>query len=132
MKILAAAEMPGAARFREELARWAERILLDPGWEIVLGADDMLDGRAMVKTCVRFREATVMVNPAADGDPPATACHEVMHIALKRMDDVAQRIIAQLPAPLQEFAKQTWAEAEEEVTEGLARAFMRAYGESDG
>jgi len=126
-----ASEMGVAPEFRRELETWVKR-LLSPEWEVVLVADDTFGDRAAVKAYVPNREATIMVCPTRDVRPRLTACHEVVHILLKRMDDVAERMIGQLPEPLRQFARDTWAEAHEEVTEDLARAFCRAYREHDG
>jgi hypothetical protein len=119
-------EMGAAPEFREEVEAWVAR-LLGPEWEVVLGADDTLADRAAVSVCVRNREATIMVCPTRDVRRNSTACHEVVHILLRRMHDVAWRIIDQLPEPLRQFARDTWVDAHEEVTEDVARAFMRAY-----
>jgi hypothetical protein len=119
-------EMGAAPEFRRELETWVAR-LLSSEWEVVLGADDTLGDRASVSVSVRNHEATVMVCPTRDVRPNLTACHEIVHILLRRMHDVAWRIIDQLPEALRQFARDTWVEAHEEVTEEVARAFMRAY-----
>ena len=103
--------------------------LLDPEWDIVLATDDTCGERAYVKTYLPSREATIMVCPTRDVRPMATACHEVVHILLQRVQDAAQRIIEQLPEELRRFAQETWTEAHEETTEDVARAFRRAYGD---
>jgi hypothetical protein len=104
-------EMGAAPEFRRELETWVAR-LLSSEWEVVLGADDTLGDRASVSVSVRNHEATVMVCPTRDVRPNLTACHEIVHILLRRM---------------RQFARDTWVEAHEEVTEEVARAFMRAY-----
>jgi len=119
-------EMGVAPEFARELEAWVDR-LLGAEWEVVLAADDTYGDRAGVNVCLRNREATVTVCPTADVRPHATACHEVVHILLRRMHEVAWRIIDQLPEALRQFARDTWVEAHEEVTEDIARAFIRAY-----
>ena len=120
-------EMGGAPQFRQELETWVAR-LLTPEWEVVFVADDTITDRAQVRACIDQREATITCNPARQVRPGGDACHEVVHILLRRMHDVASRIIDQLPEALRQFARDTWGEAHEEVTEEVARAFMRAYG----
>jgi len=129
MTVRSATEMGAAPQFRADLETWVDR-LLRPEWDVVLGADDTLGERASVRVCVANREATVIVCPTRDVRPDITACHEVVHIILWRLHDVATRMIAQLPESLRGYADATWAAAAEEVTEELARAFCRAYGES--
>ena len=126
-----ASEMGVAPQFRRDLEAWVEQ-LLSPEWEVVLAADDTFGDRAAVKAYIPNREATIAVCPTRDVRPNLTACHEVVHILLKRMDDVAERMIALLPEAARQFSRDTWAEAQEEVTEELARAFCRAYGDHDG
>jgi hypothetical protein len=126
-----ASEIGAAPQFRRDLEAWIER-LLGPEWDVVLAADDTYGERACVKAYVPGREATIMVCPTRDVRPQATACHEVVHILLQRMQDVAERMIDQLPEAMRPFARQTWAEAHEETTEDLARAFCRAYGLQPG
>ncbi len=127
----AADEMGVAPQFREDLEKWVGR-LLSPEWEVVLVADDTLGELASVKTWLSMRETTITVCPTRYLPRNRTACHEVVHVLLKRMDQVAERMIGDLPEPLRQFARDTWAQAHEEVTEELARLFLRAYGESDG
>jgi hypothetical protein len=126
-----ASEMGVAPQFAQELEAWIKR-LLGPEWEVVLAADDTYGERACVKAYVPSREATIMVCPTRDVRPQATACHEVVHILLQRIQDVTERMIDQLPEAVRQFARDTWAAAHEEVTEELARAFCRAYGDHDG
>ena len=126
-----ASEMGVAPQFRRDLEIWVGR-LLSSEWEVVLAADDTFADRAAVKAYVPNREATIVVCPTRDVRFHLTASHEVVHILLKRMDDVAERMLAQLPETVRQFARDTWAEAHEEVTEDLARAFCQVYGESDG
>lgn len=119
-------EMGAAPDFRGDLETWVAR-LLGPEWEVVFVADDTLVDRAQVRASVEQREATVTCNPARQVRTSGDACHEVVHMLLRRLNDVAWRIVDQLPESLRQFARETWTEAHEEVTEDVARAFIRAY-----
>jgi len=127
-----AAQLGGAPEFRAKVEQWVSR-LLDRDWEIVITADDTISGTASAQIWLANKEATVRVNPLGDGKSSHNACHEIVHIMLDRMGQVAQRMIGQLPADLRGFADKTWTQALEEVTEELTRRFLAAYGEkADG
>jgi hypothetical protein len=130
MMLVDAHEMGGAPEFRRELHRWVTR-LLDPDWHVVLGNDDSMTDRAQVRVCLSQHEATVLCSPTQEIRPGIDACHEVVHIVLRPMHEVACRIIDQLPEAMRSFARQTWDEAHEAVTDEVARQFVRAYASAE-
>ncbi len=131
MSVRGAETMGIATEFRAEVERWVPRLLRDPGWDVVLAFDDTNDFRAEAKTLVEQREATIIANPTRLCETRHTACHEVVHILLRRLCHRGEYLLSLLPEELQPMAREVWQEAKEETTEEITRAFLAAYEERD-
>jgi len=131
IKVVWAAEMGVAPEFRDWVERWGNRILLDPGWEIVVVADDTLPDDAWAKTIIAQRIVTIAINCSHIMDPRHVACHEVVHIAMKRFQAVTEHVLELLADQPRQLAVRTMDDAKEEAVESLARAFLAAYDEVD-
>jgi len=106
---------------------WFDRIIGDPGWTLRFIADDDCPNDAEVTHRFRYREATFRYRPST---PPtnALAAHEVCHVAVARLYAMSVDLLA--PLDRDGFARKAVDAAAEEVVDDLARAFVRAYGET--
>ena len=113
---------------------WVARILGDPGWRVRVLPSDTVEAPATAITDAErfvYREATVRYRPDALPDN-RIACHEVCHIAVAAVAWPGIWAMQKIATEANATLTQEWVtNAEEQVVEGLTRAFLAAYGEED-
>ena len=110
---------------------WFRRLIPDPGWTLVFDANDELKNDAELTMQPRYREATFHYRPSAEPRSRSlTACHEVCHLVIARIYCLGSDMFKHLDSS--GVTMKAFDAAVEEAVEDLARAFLRAYGESDG
>jgi len=110
--------------------KWFERLLPDPDWTLRFIPDDECASDAGVTHRFRYREATFRFRPSLE-PTDMVACHEVCHVLVARIYVNAKQLIESAGDP-QGMGGVALEGATEEMVEDLARAFVRAYGESHG
>jgi len=115
----------------EELFRkWWSRLNEDGGWQIEIVPNQFLDGNAEVEAHYPHRIITFRYNPRSTPSN-LIACHEVVHMVVMRLWHPTDDAIGLLGDSTGVVRKHLRDEMEGTV-DSLARAFLRAYGESDG
>ena len=111
--------------------KWFERLIVDPDWQLTILADEHIDSPANYSVIRPHRQAVFRYRPAHTAST-IIACHEVCHLFLSQMQHAGDQIAEQLPGPAQALARKWMEDAMEHAADDLARAFLRAYGDSDG
>jgi len=110
--------------------KWWDRLNEDGGWTVEIVPGQFV---ATVADCeCSFAHRTVSFRYCPSATPSDfIACHEVVHALIMRLWSPAYDAIQRLGDP-SEAIRGFLKDEREGMVDGLARAFLRAYGESDG
>jgi len=124
---VSASERRWEALFR----KWFDRLVPDPGWRVRFAPDEHAETAAAYSCEKTHREVVFRYKPShAPSD--LIACHEVSHLLLVGMQRWADHCCDEIAEPARSLARKGFTDKIEEAADDLARAFCRAYGESDG
>ncbi len=116
----------------EDLFRkWFGRLIIDPGWTLTFAPDEHLDWPASYTVIRPHRQMVIRYRPTHQPSDEI-ACHEVCHLFITQVEHAALNATDELSAPADQIARKAIKDAAEQAADDLARAFLRAYGETDG
>lgn len=118
--------------WREQLEKWRQLLVLDPGWEIHYVADPGLgDRRAETFTEPANRLGVVRFNPML---PPLerTPPHEMLHIVLSSFEVAARQALRFLSDEARQLYENRLEAALEETAERLLNAIQAVQQEARG
>lgn len=118
--------------WREQLDRWRQLLVRDPGWDIHFVADPSLgDRRAVTHTEPANRLAVVRFNPMLE-PLERTPPHEMLHIVMSSFDVAAQQAIDLLSKEAGRLYENRLDAAAEETVERLLNAIEAVQQEARG
>lgn len=110
--------------------KWWERLNEDGGWTVEIVPGQFVATMADCECCFSHRTVSFRYCPSA-APSSFIACHEVVHALVMRLWSPAYDAIQRLGDPGEAIRGYLKDEMEGTV-DSIARAFLRAYGESDG
>jgi len=116
------------AEWRDEIARWAALLIVDPGWKVEARADcDMPGGdTASISIMDQYRRATITYNPY-QRPTSMICCHEVLHILVIDLQRAAESASDALTEPAKDLAWRAISLAKERTCTALSLAVIEAF-----